>query len=78
MLFMMRFTVCSSALPCNVCRFDMLPWLLLLKTPCSLFMWQRGIAEVAHYIMDLFQVLAAIDDAPDDTSTSVSSALALG
>ena len=42
----------------------------------QLFMWQRNIVGVAHYSMDCFKVLGALDDAPDDASTSSSSALA--
>ncbi len=44
----------------------------------QLFMWQRDIVGVAHYIEDCFEVLGALDDAPDDASTSSSSALAAG
>ena len=33
---------------------------------------------VAHYTMDSFDVLGALDDAPDDASASSSSALAAG
>ncbi len=32
----------------------------------QLFMWQRDIVGLAHYIRDFFDVLGAIDDAPDD------------
>ena len=44
----------------------------------QLFMWQWNIVGVAHYIMVWFEVLGALDDAPDDASTSSSSALAAG
>ena len=40
----------------------------------QLFMWQRNIVRVAHFVQDCFQVLGALDDAPDDASTSSSSA----
>ena len=42
------------------------------------FLWQHDIVGVAHYIKDCFEVLGALDDAPDDASTSSSSALAAG
>ena len=48
------------------------------KNTMQLFMWQRDIVGVAHYIMDCFEVLGALDDAPDDASTLSSSALAAG
>ena len=44
----------------------------------QLFMWQRDIVGVAHYIMDCFEVLGTLDDAPDDASSSSSSALTAG
>ena len=44
----------------------------------QLFMWQQDIVGVAHYIMDCFDALGALSDAPDDASTSSSSALAAG
>ena len=44
----------------------------------QLFMWQQDIVGVAHYIMDCFDALSALSDAPDDASTSSSSALAAG
>ena len=34
-----------------------------------LFMWQHAIVGLAHYIVDCFEVLGALDDAPDDAST---------
>ena len=53
--------------------------------PCSslfitvqLFMWQRNIVGVAPFIKDCYEVLGALEDAPDDASTSSSSALAAG
>lgn len=36
----------------------------------KLFMGQRDIVRVAHYIMDCFDVLSALLRAPDDASTS--------
>ena len=36
----------------------------------QLFMWQHDIVGVAHYIKDCSEVLGALDDAPDDASTS--------
>ena len=55
------------------------------RAPCSslfitvqLFMWQRNIVGVAPFIKDCCEVLGALDDAPDDASTSSSSALAAG
>ncbi len=48
----------------------------------QLLMWQHNILGVAHYIKDCFELelemLGAPDDAPDDASTSSSSALAVG
>ena len=44
----------------------------------QLGMWQHDILGVAHYIKDCFEMLDALDDAPDDASTSSSSALAAG
>ena len=43
----------------------------------QLFMWQRNTVGVAHF-MDWFEVLGALDDAPDGASSSSSSALAAG
>ena len=48
------------------------------KNTMQLFMWQHDIVGVAHFIQDCFEVLGALDDAPDDASTSSSSALAAG
>jgi hypothetical protein len=48
------------------------------KNTMQLFMWQRDIVGVAHYIKGYLEVLGALDDAPDDRSTSSSSALAAG
>ena len=48
------------------------------KNTMQLFVWQRNIVGVAHYITDSIEVLGALDDAPDDPSTSPSSALAAG
>ena len=47
------------------------------KNTMQLFM-QRNIVGVAHFIQDCFEVLGALDEAPDDASTSSSSALAAG
>ena len=47
------------------------------KNTMQLFMWQRNIVGVAHFVQDCFEVLGALDDAPDDASTSSSSALAI-
>ena len=44
----------------------------------QLFMWQRSIVGVAHFVQDCFEELGALDDAPDYASTSSSSALAPG
>ena len=79
-------------MPChafNMCEIGTLPNPVLLKKPmgqygpCSwpvwamqLFMWQRDIVGVAHYIMDCSVVLGALDHAPNDASISSSSALA--
>ena len=48
------------------------------KNTMRLFMWQHDILGVAHFIKDCFEVLGALDDVPDDASTSSSSALAAG
>ena len=48
------------------------------KNTMQLFMWQHDIVAVAHYIKDCFEVLGALDDAPDDASASSSPALAAG
>ena len=42
----------------------------------QLCMWQHNIIRLAHYIKDCCEVLGAQDNAPDDASTSSSSALA--
>ena len=44
----------------------------------QLFMWQRNNVGVARFVKDCFEVLGALDDAPDDASTSFLSALAAG
>ena len=44
----------------------------------QLFIWQPDTVGVAHYILDCFDFLGALSDAPDDASTSSSSALAAG
>ena len=41
----------------------------------QMFMRHLNIVEVAHYIMDCFNVLGAFDDAPHYASTSSLSAL---
>ena len=33
-------------------------------------LWQQNVVGEAHYIMDCFQVLGALDDAPDDAPAS--------
>ena len=48
------------------------------KNTMQLFMWQHDIVGVAHFIMGCFDVLGALSDAPDDASTSSSSALTAG
>ena len=48
------------------------------KNTMRLVMWQHDIVGVAHFIKDCFEVLGALDDVPDDASTSSSSALAAG
>ena len=83
-------TVRQATLPC--CSCELLRWVYfciasLLVSGISnagegmqvqLFMWQRNIVGVAHFVQDWFEVLGALDDAPDDASTSSSSALAAG
>ena len=39
------------------------------ETTMQLFMWQRNIVGVAHNIMECFEVLGALDDAPHDATT---------
>ena len=62
----MRGTFCLSALPCSVWRYAALfsPGNITMQ----LFMWQRVIVGVAHCITDCFDVLGALDDAPDDAT----------
>ena len=55
------------------------------KNTMQLFRWQHDILGVAHYmytsmiyIKGCFEMLGALDNAPDDASTSSSSALAAG
>ena len=50
----------------------------LAKNTLQLFMWQRNIVGVAYYIKDYYELLGALDDVPDDASTSSSSALTAG
>ena len=79
MLLMMSGILCLSALPA-VCA-DRYPALFSpAKNTMQLFMWQHDTLGVAHYwyIKDCFEMLGALDDAPDDASTSSSSALAAG
>ena len=65
--------------PAMQCVRDWYPALLSPATnTMQLFMWQRNIVGVAHFVQDCFEVLGALDDAPDDASTSSSSALAAG
>ena len=49
-----------------------------IKDSMQLFMWQRDIVGVAHYIKDCFETLGALGDASEYASTSSSSALAAG
>ena len=37
----------------------------------QLFMWQRNVVGVAHCIKDCFEVLGALDDAPDAASPQI-------
>ena len=37
----------------------------------QLFMWQRVILRVAHYIIHRIDMIGALDDAPDDASTLI-------
>ena len=72
---MVRGTLCLSALPCSVCGIGTLPCSVLLKTPCrclcdSVTLWGW------HTTSWIFEVLGAFDDAPDNASTSSSSARA--
>ena len=76
MLFMMRDIWSLNALPCSLCGIITLLCSALLRSTMQLFMWQHDIVGVAHYIMDCFDALGALSDAPDDASTSSSSALA--
>ena len=48
------------------------------KNNMQLFMWQHDIVGVGTLHQDCFEVLGALDDAPDDASTSSLSALAGG
>ena len=65
--------------PAMQCVRDRYPALFSPATnTMQLFMWQHDIVGVAHFIQDCFEVLGALDDAPDDASTSSSSALAAG
>ena len=53
---------CWSALPCSVRG----PYPALFSPATDtmqLFMWQRDIVGVAHYNMNYFEVLGALDDA---------------
>ena len=40
--------------------------MLTFRQGLQLFMWQQTIEGVAHYITDCFEVLGALDAAPDD------------
>ena len=65
--------------PAMQCVRDQYPALFSpAKNTMQLFMWQRNIVGVAHFVQDCFEGLGALDDAPDDASTSPSSALAAG
>ena len=73
--FILSGTLCWSALLCRVCGIGTALFSPVENT-MQLFMWQRDIVGVAHYVMDCFEVLGALDDAPDDASISPTSALA--
>ena len=65
--------------PAMQCVRDRYPALFkFANNTMQLFIWQRNIVGVAHFIQDCFQVLGALDDVSDDASTSSSSALAAG
>ena len=66
-----------KALPCSVC--GLVPCLLLpfLKTPYSSSCGSVT-CGLAHYVMVCCDVLGALNDGPDDSSTSSTSALAAG
>ena len=68
--------MCLSALPCSLCGIGAL--FTPAENTAQLLMWQQDIVGVAHFVKDCFEVLGALDDAPDDASTSSSSALAAG
>ena len=53
--FILSGTLCWSALPCSVCGIGTLPCSVQMKNTMQLFMWQRDIVGVAHYIMDCFE-----------------------
>ena len=46
------------------------------KNTLQLFMWQRDIVRVAHFIMDSPDLLGALDDALDDAWSSFPTAQA--
>ena len=52
--------------------------MVLTHNMLEVSLWQHDIVGVAHFIKDCFEVLGALDDVPDDASTSSSSALAAG
>ena len=53
--------------PAIQCVWDWYPaFLSPAKNTMQLFMWQRDVVGVARYIKDCFEVLGALDDAPDD------------
>ena len=57
MLFMMSGILCSSALPCSVCGIGTLPCFSPANNTMQLFMWQRNIVGVAHFVQDCFDVI---------------------
>ena len=64
----MSWSVCQAILLSSHLGFDLYA-IWHNKDPC---------VGVAHFVQDCFEVLGALDDAPDDASTSSSSALAAG
>ena len=75
MLFMMRAFLFISECPEMQCVRGRYPALFSpAQNTMQLFMC--GIVGVAHFVQDCFEVLGALGDAPDDASTSCSSALA--
>ena len=63
-----------NAPPCSLC--EIVALLCPAQTTMQLLMWQHDMVGVAYYIMDCFDALGYLSDAPDDASFSSSSALA--